>query len=141
MPRLQRTEIFEIDIDKFYNVIVDYRSYPRFVEEISKTNILRETKNCAVVEYSLNIIKDCNYVLELFHQKPYQVKWKLKSGDIFKINEGSWNLEDLGNGKTKVTYSLEVDFRGYAPRVLINKLLVKNIPEVIKTYYNQALKH
>lgn len=39
---------------------------------------------------------------------PERLSWKQEKGDLKSV-EGSWLLEDLGKGRTKATYELDVD--------------------------------
>jgi ribosome-associated toxin RatA of RatAB toxin-antitoxin module len=140
MAEVKKTEIFDVDAESLYQVLVDYESYPEFVEGVSDINILKENEKGASVEYSLNLIKTFTYVLEMKHEKNKSVSWKLKEGDIFKANTGSWQLKDLGNGKTEVTYELEVDFKVFAPKMITDKLVANNVPSMLKSYHDRAKK-
>lgn len=139
MATVERTEIFEIDINRFYDVVVDYVSYPEFIDSVSHVEVLEQRDDFSLVKYSLNLIKEFSYTLELEQKKPNSVIWTLKSSDIFKFNNGFWWLEDLGNGKTSVTYGLDVAFRGFVPKMVISKLVAGNLPSMMKSYYQRAL--
>jgi Polyketide cyclase / dehydrase and lipid transport len=39
---------------------------------------------------------------------PARLSWRQEKGQLKSV-EGSWELEDLGGGRTRATYSLEVD--------------------------------
>jgi len=39
---------------------------------------------------------------------PTRLSWKQEKGDLKSV-EGSWDLEDLGGGRTRATYTLEGD--------------------------------
>lgn len=39
---------------------------------------------------------------------PARLSWKQEKGDLKSV-DGSWRLEDLGGGRTRATYALEVD--------------------------------
>ncbi|MBL6990175.1 MAG: hypothetical protein ISR65_10375 [Bacteriovoracaceae bacterium] len=138
MPHAQRTEVFDIDINKFFDVIADYESYPEFVDGVSEIEILQAKGNVAKVQYSLNLIKKFTYVLELKQTRPTKLSWKLLSGDIFKSNEGFWELKDLGEEKTEVNYSLDVTFNIFAPKMLVKKLVTSNLPSMMQSYYKRA---
>jgi ribosome-associated toxin RatA of RatAB toxin-antitoxin module len=140
MAEVKKTEIFDVDAESLYQVLVDYESYPEFVDGVSDINVLKENEKGATVEYSLNLIKTFTYVLEMKHEKNKSVSWKLKEGDIFKANTGSWQLKDLGNGKTEVTYELDVDFKVFAPKMITDKLVANNVPSMLKAYHDRAKK-
>lgn len=138
MALVQRTEVFDIHIEKFYSAIVDYRGLPEFVDWIKDINVIEESAEHAKVEYFVDMVKKTKYTIELTHRKPNHVSWTLVEGELFKKNEGSWELKDLGNGKTEVTYSLDIDFTGFAPKMVIQKLAASNLPELLESYYKRA---
>ncbi len=138
MAKASRTEIFDVDINKFYEIIEDYEKYPEFVDGVSEIEVLEKSETSAKVKYSLNLIKKFTYTLSMTQEKPRKLSWVLDSGDFFKTNSGSWELKDLGDGKTEVTYSLEVDFKILAPKMIVNKLVATNLPQMMKAYYKRA---
>ncbi|EQC46381.1 polyketide cyclase/dehydrase [Bacteriovorax sp. BSW11_IV] len=138
MAKAQRTETFDVAIDKIYDVIVNYKSYPEFVDGVSSIEVLEQNEAGARVKYSLNLIKKFSYILKLKHEKPNRVSWTFESGDLFKLNNGSWDLKDNGNGTTEVTYSLEVDVKGFVPGAIVNKLTESSLPAMMKSYNKRA---
>jgi carbon monoxide dehydrogenase subunit G len=40
---------------------------------------------------------------------PTRLSWTQEKGDLKSV-DGSWELEDLGDGRTRATYKVEVDF-------------------------------
>ncbi len=140
MPVVERTEIFEIAVESFYRIITDYKAYPDFVDGVSDIEILSQKGDSLEVQFSLNLIKTFSYILQMKQIPNKKVEWSLKSGDIFKHNNGSWTLKDLGGGKTEVTYAIDIDFKGFVPKMLMNKLVSSNLPSMMKSYYKRALK-
>ncbi|ATH07755.1 hypothetical protein BIY24_07285 [Halobacteriovorax marinus] len=138
MASVSRTETFDVEIEKLYDVIVDYNSYPEFVDGVSSINVLEQSEDNARVEYGLNLIKKFKYTLSLSHKRPTSVSWEFESGDLFKKNNGSWELVDLGNGQTEVTYSLDVDVKGFVPKSIISKLTDSSLPAMMKSYRERA---
>ncbi len=138
MAQASRTEIVDVDINKLYNVIADFAKYPEFVDGVSAIKVIAQSETEAKVEYSLNVIKTFKYIINTKMERPNRVSWVLDSGDIFKKNDGSWLLKDLGNGKTEVTYSLEVDVKMFAPGAVINALTTKNLPIMMQSFFKRA---
>lgn len=138
MANATRTETFDVDINKLYDVIVDYARYPEFVDGVSTTKVLSQNETHAKVEYSVNMIKSFKYILATTQQRPNKISWVLDSGDLFKKNDGSWTLKDLGNGKTEVTYALEVDFKMFAPNAILTALTEKNLPVMMQSFLKRA---
>lgn len=138
MATASRTEVVDVDINKLYDVIVDYARYPEFVDGVSSTKVLSQNETTAKVEYSVNMIKSFKYVLATTQSRPNKISWVLESGDLFKKNDGNWTLKDLGNGKTEVTYSLEVDFKMFAPNAILSALTEKNLPVMMQSFFKRA---
>lgn len=140
MAKATKTEVYDISIDKLYEVITDYASYPDYVDGVSAIDVLSEDETSAQVEYCLNLIKKFKYIINMKQTRPTNVSWSFDSGDIFKLNEGSWELEDLGDEGTRVTYSLEITIKGFMPgsKMIIDKLTKTNLPVMMKSIYERA---
>lgn len=140
MATATRTEVVDVDINKLYDVIVDYAKYPSFVDGVSDVKVISQNDTSAKVEYSVNMIKSFKYTLATKQSKPTNISWTLDSGDLFKKNNGEWKLKDLGNGKTEVTYTLEVDFKMFAPNSILTALTQKNLPIMMESFFKRAKK-
>lgn len=140
MAQATRKETFDVEIQKIYDTIIDYAAYPDFVDGCSSVNILEQNDSGARIEYGLNLIKKFKYILTMKHEAPNKVSWSFESGDLFKMNQGSWVLKDNGDGTTDVEYSLEVDIKGFAPKKIVDNLTSKNLPNMITQYKEQAKK-
>jgi len=138
MPSTSRTEVFNVDINTIYETLLDYESYPEFVDGVSAVHVLEADENGARVEYSLNLIKKFKYILKLEHNRPTGISWSFESGDIFKKNVGSWELKDLGDGTTEVTYNLDLDIKGFVPGAIVKKLTSSSLPAMMESYHQRA---
>lgn len=140
MAKAERTEVFDVPADKFYKAIIDYKGYPQFVDGMKSVEVSNETTDGATAKFNLSLIKDISYTLKLSHKPNQEVSWSLVSGDMMKINNGRWTLKDLGNNKTEVTYSLEVELKGFLPGLgMIEKTLVTtNLPLNMKAFAKRA---
>lgn len=140
MARAERKEIFDVPVDKFYQTIIDYKSYPAFVDGMRSIDVQNESTDGATVKFNLSLIKDISYILKLQHKKDLEVSWSLVSGDMMKLNNGKWTLKDLGNNKTEVTYNLEIELKGFLPGLgMIEKTLVNtNLPLTMKAFAKKA---
>lgn len=137
MANATRTEVVDIEINKLYDTIVEYDKYPEFVDGVSAIKVLNKDDKSAKVEYSLNMIKSFKYIINTKQEKPTRVSWTLDSGDLFKKNDGEWILKDLGGGKTEVTYSLDVDFKIFAPSSILSALTEKNLPVMMNSFLKE----
>jgi len=140
MARAERTEIYDVPVDKFYKAIIDYQAYPSFVDGMKSVDIQIENENGATVKFLLSLMKEISYILKLSYKPNQEVSWTLVTGDMMKINNGKWSLKDLGNNKTEVTYSLEMELKGFIPGLgMIEKTLVNtNLPLNMKAFAKRA---
>lgn len=140
MAKAERTEVFDVPAEKFYQAIIDYRGYPEFVDGMKSVEVQQQSADGATVKFNLNLIKEISYTIKLAHLPNQQVSWSLVSGDMMKSNNGKWSLKDLGNGKTEVTYWLEVELKGFLPGLgMIEKTLVNtNLPMTMKAFAKKA---
>ncbi|HXH74520.1 MAG TPA: SRPBCC family protein [Bacteriovoracaceae bacterium] len=140
MAKAERTEVYDVPVEKMYKAIIDYKSYPKFVDGMKSVDVQTESADGATVKFCLNIMKEISYILKLSHKPNKEVSWTLVTGDMMKVNNGKWTLKDLGNNKTEVTYSLEVELKGFIPGLgMIEKTLVStNLPSSMKSFGKRA---
>ncbi len=140
MARADRTEVYDVSAEKFYKAITDYKSYTQFVDGVKSVAVEKESASGAVAKFTLSIIKEISYTIDLKHVPNKEVSWSLVSGDMMKTNNGKWTLKDLGNGKTEVNYNLEVELKGFLPGLgMIEKTLVNtNLPMTMKAFAKRA---
>jgi coenzyme Q-binding protein COQ10 len=140
MARAERTEVFDVPVEKLYQAIIDYKSYPKFVDGMKSVDIQKESSEGATVKFNLSLIKEISYTLKLNHFLNKEVSWSFVSGDLMKVNNGKWILKDLGQARTEVTYSLEVELKGFLPGLgMIEKTLVStNLPSNMKAFAKRA---
>lgn len=140
MARADRTETYDVPVEKFYQAITDYKSYTNFVDGVKNVVVEKESPEGAVVKFTLSIIKEISYTINLKHLPNKEVSWTLVTGDMMKTNNGKWTLKDLGNGKTEVNYNLEIEFKGFLPGLgMIEKTLVNtNLPMTMKSFAKRA---
>lgn len=138
MAAVSKTTTFNAPIEKIYDVIIDYASYPEYMEGVSAIDILEQDEDGALVEYSLNIIKTFKYTLRLTHDRPNSVTWEFESGDMFKKNNGSWELVDNEDGTTEVTYTLDTKFKGLVPSMITDKLTETSLPAMMSAVEQRA---
>ncbi|MCY4643773.1 MAG: SRPBCC family protein [Bacteriovoracales bacterium] len=138
MSNIKKTETYSVPVEKFYKVVTNYESYPDFMDGVSGVRVIQQNDNEALVEYSLNIVKEFTYRLKHLENAPHKLSWTLDSGDLLKKNDGSWEFEDLGDGRTRVTYSINIEFKLMVPKMVINKIVKNNVPKLFENLYERA---
>ncbi len=133
MAQATLTKIVETPKDQFFAAIARYEDYPQFVTGCKKVEVERKAPGQARVKYFMNMLgKELWYVLEHFEDAAQgTLTWKLVDSDLFKLDNGSWTLRDLGDGKTEVTYALEIEFKIWIPGPVLKTLTATSLPTVI----------
>lgn len=135
----------EIDapIDAIYAIAADVEGSPRWQPEIKVAECIERDGdgNQALVHMETDAkVRRLGSDIRFSYEGPGRISWVQEDGDL-KAVEGSWELEDLGNGRTRVTYWLEVDLgralglliRGPLVGVLRGQL-VDSMPEKLKRF-------
>lgn len=139
MAQAEFHEVLSIPKDKLYQAIIRYEDYPQFVEGLESVKVERKGAGRARVSYRVNMMKEVNYTLDLTEDEAAGVvHWTMVSSDSFKMNNGRWELKDLGGGKTDVKYSLELDFNFPVPGFILNRLVKGSLPSMVKSFVKRA---
>ena len=138
--RTERSQIYDVSVQDMFATIIDYETYPKFLDGVDDIKVLENTADGARVEYQLDVVKRFAYVIKLHHEAPNRVWWELETGDLFRVNSGEWKLEDLGNGKTKVTYGLSLEFKLMVPKMILSSLIGFNLPSMMDAMADEAKK-
>jgi uncharacterized protein YndB with AHSA1/START domain len=136
------TEI-EAPIEAVYAVAADAEDSPRWQPEIQVAECLERDGAGDQVRVRIETetpIKRLVSTLRYSYEAPNRISWEQEDGDL-KTVVGSWQLEDLGDGRTRATYELAVDpgrmlgmaMRGPVVGVLRGKL-VESMPGKLKAF-------
>jgi carbon monoxide dehydrogenase subunit G len=95
-------------------VICDFGTYPRWIPAMKSTEVLSEYEDgyAAEVTFALDagVVSDEYTVVYEYAEDLSHIEWKLvKPSRMQKVQNGSYDLVDNGDGTTTVTYTLEVD--------------------------------
>ncbi|MBM6546204.1 SRPBCC family protein [Janibacter sp. YIM B02568] len=98
------------------DVIADLESYPEWVKDMKDVEILSEDgdgwPDRARLTLDAGPIKDTyslDYTWDVDEDGLGSVSWTLVEATILKAMDGTYTLEDVGDGQTKVIYDLAVD--------------------------------
>jgi ribosome-associated toxin RatA of RatAB toxin-antitoxin module len=135
------TEV-EAPIGAVYAVAADVEGSPRWQPEIKVAECIeRDGGEQSLVHMETDAkVRTLGADVRFSYEEPTLISWTQEEGDLKSV-EGSWELEDLGAGRTRVTYSLEVDLgrvlgmviRGPIVGVLRGQL-IDSMPEKLKRF-------
>ena len=124
--------------DVLYDVITDYERYPEFLSDMESARVIRSDGENAHVEFTLNLIKRITYTLDLKGQRPNGLRWTLEKAKMFRHNQGSWEIEELGTDRVRATYSIDIGFFVLVPRSISNRLVGSSLPATLEAFKQRA---
>ena len=103
----------EIDapIERCFDIAADIEGAPKWQGSLKDVEVLSKNADgrAEVVETESDAkVKTVKTRLRFSYAKPSRIEWVQEKGDV-KSLRGWWDLEDLGEGRTRATYALEVD--------------------------------
>ncbi len=103
----------EIDapIDRCYAIAADIEGAPKWQGSLKDVEVLSKDADgrAEVVNTKSDAkVKTVTTKLRFSYTEPTRIEWVQEKGDV-KSLKGWWDLEDLGEGRTRATYALEVD--------------------------------
>lgn len=133
----------EAPIEAVFAVAADVEGSPRWQPEIKVAECIERDGdgNQALLHMETDAkVRRLGSEIRFSYQAPSRISWVQEDGDLKSV-EGSWELEDIGEGRTRVTYWLEVDLgrrlglliRGPLVSVLRGQL-VNSMPEKLKRF-------
>ena len=101
----------DASIDEVWDVVVDIETAPDWQDGFEDVEVLERDDEGRVLVAETESdakVKTVRNRLRFSYEEPNLVEWRQEKGDL-KSLVGAWELEDLGDGRTKATYRLEGD--------------------------------
>ncbi len=113
MANVTGSSTAEIDapLDQVWEVVEDVEDAPNWQGGLKGLRALeRDGEGRAILVEADNDAKvlSVKSTVRFAYDGPTRLSWSQEKGQLKSV-EGSWKLEDLGGGRTRATYSLEVD--------------------------------
>jgi ribosome-associated toxin RatA of RatAB toxin-antitoxin module len=103
------------DIDaplaQVWAVVEDVTSAPEWQGGLDRLSVLeRDSEDRPTLVETENDIKvrQIKTLVRFSYDGPTRLSWTQEKGDMKSV-EGAWELEDLGDGRTRATYTLDAD--------------------------------
>lgn len=120
----------EAPIDEVWAVVEDVLSAPDWQGGlVSIRSLETDAEGRATLVESENDIKvkRVKTIVRFSYDGPGKLSWKQEKGDLKSV-EGSWKLDDIGDGRTRATYTLDSD-----PGRMIGMLIRGPVESVIRS--------
>jgi carbon monoxide dehydrogenase subunit G len=143
MANIKGSASSEIDapLDAVWAVVQDVEHWAEWQDTLGEVTPAAQDGEGRVSQCKVRIdakITTISMTLECTYAPPQTMTFTRTSGDLSKL-EGTWRLEDLGDGRTSATYTLEVDPGGVIGFLLnaerkekLRALLVDSRPQELK---------
>ena len=139
MAEATKTMEMSVSRDQLWKTITDYERYAEFVDGVKTVNVLSRSGNSARVQYNIELLgKTISYTLDHVESGVGQMTWTLVESNVMKANDGGWDVKDLGDGKSSVTYRLALDFKIFVPGMILNGLVKNMLPRMMESFERQA---
>lgn len=143
----EATETIQAPIERVFEVAADVEGSPRWQPQIKRAACVErdgEGRQVLVDTVTDGKVRDLRSRLRFSYQEPTAIRWAQEEGDLADV-EGSWALEDLGDGNVRATYELSVDLGRMLGMVvrgpvvdLLRKQMVDTMPGKLKGFVEEA---
>ena len=106
-----RSVEIEAPIERVFEIAADIAGAPEWQGSLKDVEVLERDgdKRASLVETESDAkVKTVKARLRFSYDEPTSITWVQEKGDT-KSLRGWWDLEDLGGGRTRATYGLDVD--------------------------------
>lgn len=109
--RGERTVDIDAPIQRVFEVAADLEHAPEWQHSLKDVEVRErdgDRRATSVDTVSDAKVRTIHSRLRYVYEPPTSITWDQERGDV-KAVHGWWRLEDLGSGRTRATYGLEVD--------------------------------
>lgn len=145
MATIEGTASAEIEapIDAVYAIVADIEGSPRWQPDLTLAECLERDRdgNQTLMRVETDAkVRRLGATIRVDYEPPNRIEWAQEDGDL-KSFAGAWELEDLGAGRTRATYRLDIDpgrVLGMAVRgpvvEMLRERLIDSTPEKLKGF-------
>jgi uncharacterized membrane protein len=111
MIRGERTVEIDAPVERVFEVAADIEHATQWQPALKNVEVHErdgERRATSVETESDAKVRTIRSRLRFAYEPPTRITWEQERGDV-KALHGWWRLEDLGAGRTRATYGLEVD--------------------------------
>jgi uncharacterized protein YndB with AHSA1/START domain len=113
VAKLSGSSSADIDapIQRCYALVTDPDATAQWQASVKRTEVLErdEQERATLVRTHIDaIVRELSVDLRFSFAEPNELGWKREGGDLSDV-QGTWRFDDLGDGRTRATYTLELD--------------------------------
>ena len=106
-----RSVEIEAPIERCYEIAADVENSVEWQGSLKDVEVLErdDQRRALLVETESDAkVKSVRALLRFSYEPPHAIRWVQEKGDAKSLH-GSWSFEELGEGRTRATYTLESD--------------------------------
>jgi coenzyme Q-binding protein COQ10 len=138
MPGATRTIEVAAPLERVFDVVTHYEAYPSFLPEVKSVRLSGRQGATVDVHYQIQLIRSVRYTVRMVEERPSRISWSFVEGEVMKDNRGEWRLEEVGPGRTRITYTVEAKFGALVPRAITDKLVETSLPAMLDAFRRRA---
>jgi ribosome-associated toxin RatA of RatAB toxin-antitoxin module len=137
----------EAPIAAVFAIAADVEGSPRWQPEIKLAECLERDSDGSQVLVSMETdakVRRLGSTMRFSYEPPNRISWAQEDGDLKSV-AGHWELEELGEGRTRASYHLEVDLGRVLGMVIRGPLvgvlrgqLVDSMPGKLKGFVEKS---
>jgi len=113
MSRLNRSSTAEIGapIEQVWKLVADVERAPDWQGGLDEMKALERDEEGRATRCETRTdakVKTVSSIVRFGYEPPTRLRWTQEKGDLKSV-EGSWELEEMGEGMTRATYKIEVE--------------------------------
>lgn len=141
MSEVTRSVDIAAPIEKVFDTITDFESYPSFLGHLGMVGVevQQQQQDQKLVKHAVKKMgTTVHYTLRYHLERPNKIEWSFVEGQMMKDNHGSWVLERVGENSTRANYSVEVKFGLLVPGALVKAMISNELPQMLNAFKNRA---
>ena len=130
----------DADLDACYEVVADIESYPQWQDEFREVEVVATDDEGYAARGRMRLAAmglTATMVLQ-YTRTDDTISWTLVEGDLITRNDGAYRFRELGDGRTEVSYELEVESSAPLPGFMKRKLAQKIANDSLKNVKKRA---
>ncbi|HEX7300774.1 MAG TPA: SRPBCC family protein [Solirubrobacteraceae bacterium] len=129
--RGERTVEIDAPVQRCYDIAADVEHAPEWQGSLKDVEVLERDGGgrATLVETESDAkVRTVRTLLRFSYEEPTRIDWEQERGDVASLH-GWWQLDDLGDGRTRATYGLDAD-----PGRLLGMLLRGPVQDTVRDF-------